>query len=207
MTDPGRERPEPSRGSDAPHVAVSNRIDESDRTIDRVPRASLATALGLDADRVARTVAALERRGWTIATAESLTAGLLTAVLTSVPGSSAVVRGGIVCYATDLKAALVGVDPELLARVGPVDPDVARQLAEGARTRCAATIGVGLTGVAGPASQGGRPPGTVFVAVATPSGITCRPLPPVDRQAGRAEIRAASIQFAFALVDEVLAGS
>ena len=109
-------------------------------------------------------VATLIARDRTVAAAESLTAGLLAAVLAEIPGVSATLRGGIVCYATDLKSTLVGVDPDLLARRGAVDPEVARQLARGVRIRCSADIGIGLTGVAGPDPQDGIPPGTVFVA-------------------------------------------
>ncbi|MCE6993744.1 CinA family protein [Saccharothrix sp. S26] len=115
-------------------------------------------------------VEALKGRGETVATAESLTAGLVTAALTDVPGSSAVVRGGLVVYATDLKHALAGVDAALLAQHGAVHPEVARQLAEGARERCGATWGLGLTGVAGPDPQDGVAPGTVHIGLSGPSG-------------------------------------
>jgi nicotinamide-nucleotide amidase len=114
-------------------------------------------------------VARLCQLGQTVATAESLTAGMVCAELTSVPGSSAVVRGGFIVYATELKASLAGVDPSLLAERGAVDPDVARQLAEGARDRCGATWGIGLTGVAGPDPRDGVAPGTVYVAIAGPA--------------------------------------
>ncbi|WP_158843065.1 CinA family protein [Saccharothrix deserti] len=115
-------------------------------------------------------VRALKERGETVATAESLTAGLVTAELTDVPGSSAVVRGGLVVYATDLKHTLAGVDATLLAEHGAVHPEVARQLAEGARERCGATWGLGLTGVAGPDPQDGVAPGTVHIGLSGPSG-------------------------------------
>ncbi|WP_033437731.1 CinA family protein [Saccharothrix sp. NRRL B-16314] len=115
-------------------------------------------------------VRALLARGETVATAESLTAGMVTVELTSVPGSSAVVRGGLVVYATDLKHALAGVDGALLAEHGAVHPEVARQLAEGARERCGATWGLGLTGVAGPDPQDGVAPGTVHIGLSGSSG-------------------------------------
>lgn len=115
-------------------------------------------------------VRALRARGETVATAESLTAGLVTVELTSVPGSSTVVRGGLVVYATDLKHTLAGVDAALLAEHGAVHPEVARQLAEGARGRCGATWGLGLTGVAGPDPQDGVAPGTVHIGLSGPSG-------------------------------------
>ena len=128
----------------------------------------LAAVVGVRADRVIAVVSSLARRGLTVATAESLTGGLLAALLTEVPGSSAVVRGGLVVYATDLKVELAGVDHTLLARRGAVDPEVARQLAAGARVRCGADVGVGLTGVAGPDPQDGAAVGTWYCALAGP---------------------------------------
>jgi nicotinamide-nucleotide amidase len=126
-------------------------------------------------DATAGLIARLRERGLTIAAAESLTGGELTAELTRVPGASAVVLGGAVVYATALKHSLLGVDADLLATEGPVHPEVARQLAEGVRQRLAvdgrpADIGLATTGVAGPDPQGGRPVGTVFVGIATAAG-------------------------------------
>jgi nicotinamide-nucleotide amidase len=112
----------------------------------------------------------LIERGETVAAAESLTGGLLTATLVTVPGVSAVLRGGLVVYATDLKHALAGVDATLLRERGPVDPDVALALARGARERCGADWGLATTGVAGPGPQDGVPAGTVYVALAGPDG-------------------------------------
>jgi nicotinamide-nucleotide amidase len=108
--------------------------------------------------------------GHTVATAESLTAGMVGAALTTVAGSSATYRGGVIVYATDLKAQLAGVPAELLAARGAVHPDVAIALAVGARDRLAATWGLGVTGVAGPDPQDGVAPGTVFVGLAGPFG-------------------------------------
>lgn len=110
----------------------------------------------------------LAAAGQTVACAESLTGGLVCATLVSVPGASAVVRGGVVAYAVDAKAALLGVDPDLLGRVGAVDPEVAAALARGAARVLGATWGVGTTGVAGPDPSDGMPVGTVFVAVSGP---------------------------------------
>ncbi|GAA3461922.1 CinA family protein [Saccharothrix longispora] len=134
-------------------------------------------------------VRALRERGETVATAESLTAGLVTATLTAVPGSSAVVRGGLVVYATDLKHALAGVSADLLAEHGAVHPEVARQLATGARERCGATWGLGLTGVAGPDPQDGVPAGTVHIGLSGPPGSFVRML---TLGGDRHEIRTAS---------------
>ncbi|MGQ0841105.1 CinA family protein [Actinokineospora sp.] len=162
----------------------------------------LLLAPGIAAEPVAALVSALRERGETVATAESLTAGLLTAVLTSVPGSSAVVRGGVVVYGTDLKTTLAGVDPALLAEHGAVHPRVAVELARGARTRCGATIGIGLTGVAGPDPQDGVPAGTVHVAL--DSGRGTRECPLAVRGT-RADVRAAAVRAAMELLAADLA--
>ncbi len=115
-------------------------------------------------------VAALATRRRTVASAESLTAGLWAATIAGVPGASAVLRGGLVVYATDLKASIAGVNEKRLAVDGPVSASTAQGLADGARRVCDADWGVGLTGVAGPDRQDGHPVGTVFVAVAGPDG-------------------------------------
>lgn len=116
-------------------------------------------------------VAELTERGLTVAVAESLTGGLLVAELISVPGASKVVTGGVVAYSTELKHTLLGVPAGLLARHGPVDPDVAIEMAARVRELLAvdgvpADIGLATTGVAGPGSQDGHPAGTAFIAVA-----------------------------------------
>jgi nicotinamide-nucleotide amidase len=107
----------------------------------------------------------------TIAVAESLTGGMVAAALTAVPGASAVFRGSVTAYATDVKASLLGVDTGLLDRVGAVHPDVAGQMAEGVRRLCGADLGLATTGVAGPEQQDGRAVGTVFTALASPGGV------------------------------------
>ncbi|MFZ3267993.1 MAG: CinA family protein [Mycobacterium sp.] len=113
-------------------------------------------------------VADLTVRRQSIATAESLTAGLLAATLAGVPGASEVLRGGLITYTEQTKIALAGVAPQILAEVGPVAGPTARALAVGARQRCDATWGVGLTGVAGPEPHGGHAVGTVFMGLAGP---------------------------------------
>jgi nicotinamide-nucleotide amidase len=163
----------------------------------------LAAALGLVQQRVVEVVESLRSRQETVATAESLTGGLVAAVLTTVPGSSAVVRGGLVVYATDLKASLAGVPADLLARHGAVHPDVARALATGTRAACRADWGIGLTGVAGPEPQDGVPPGRVYLGVAGPAGTAVRALDlPGDRQA----VRAGSVRAAIDAVHAALTG-
>ena len=124
------------------------------------------------ADSLARdAIGLLTAAGQTVATAESLTGGLVAAALTTVPGSSVVFRGGIVAYATELKTALLGVPAELLAKHGPVHAEVAAAMAAGVRQRLDASYGLATTGVAGPGPADGHPPGTVFIAVLAPSGL------------------------------------
>ena len=110
----------------------------------------------------------------TIAAAESLTGGQLAAAFTAVPGASAVFRGSVTAYATDLKASVLGVDAGLLDEVGAVHAEVARQMAAGVRRLCGADIGVATTGVAGPEPQDGQRVGTVFVAVAGQDSVEAR---------------------------------
>ncbi|WP_329174058.1 CinA family protein [Streptomyces sp. NBC_01477] len=123
-------------------------------------------------DTAAEVLRLLERRGGTLAVAESLTGGLLAAELTAVPGASRSFRGSVTAYATALKHELLGVDGTLLAERGAVDAQVAREMAEGVRRRLGADWGAATTGVAGPDPQDGRPVGTVFVAVAGPGGFS-----------------------------------
>ncbi|HEY5788408.1 MAG TPA: nicotinamide-nucleotide amidohydrolase family protein [Microlunatus sp.] len=125
-------------------------------------------ALAADVVRV------LRDRDQTLATAESLTGGLVGATLTDVPGASAVYRGGMIVYATELKAELARVSARTLAADGPVAASTAGQLARGAATVCGADWGLATTGVAGPEPQDGHPVGQVFVSVAGPTsnGVT-----------------------------------
>ncbi|MDR1266494.1 MAG: CinA family protein [Propionibacteriaceae bacterium] len=140
---------------------------------------------GLPAD----VVAALIRGGQTVATAESLTGGLITACLTAVPGASQVVRGGLVVYSADLKTALAGVPAELIEAAGVVSAPVARRLAVGASRRCRADWGIGVTGVAGPGPSAGVAAGVVWLALAGPDGLTAERLAlPGDRATVRAGV-------------------
>ena len=125
----------------------------------------------------------LAGRGQTVAVAESLTGGLLGAALSQRAGSSTTFRGSLVCYATDLKADLAGVPRDLLAAHGAVAATTAGALAQGARDRLGADWGLGVTGVAGPSEQEGKPVGTVHLAVAGPDGTVVRSLRlPGDRE-------------------------
>ena len=111
-------------------------------------------------------------RGLTVATAESLTAGMVAAVLADTPGASGMLQGGVVSYQNSVKADVLGVPRELLDAVGSVDGSVAEAMAAGARRVCGADIGVSTTGVAGPEPHGGKAVGTVFVGIATAEGTT-----------------------------------
>lgn len=144
---------------------------------------------------------ALDRRGWSIATAESLTGGRVVSTLVDVPGASAHVRGGVVAYATDVKASALGVDPRLLADRGPVDAEVATEMAVGVRRALQADVGVATTGVAGPDPQGGQPVGTVHVAVVTPEAVVERTL---VLSGTRDEIRSGTVQGVLELALTVL---
>ncbi len=146
----------------------------------------------------------LVERRQTMATAESLTGGLVAATVVEIPGVSAVYRGGMVVYATELKHSLAGVPADLLAERGPVDPDVARELAVGVRDRCGADWGLATTGVAGPEPQDGVPVGVVYVAVAGPDGATVREL---RLQGNRADVRDGSATAVLTLLVETMRGA
>ncbi|AUZ34209.1 damage-inducible protein CinA [Arthrobacter sp. PGP41] len=108
--------------------------------------------------------------GRTVAAAESLTAGMVSAVLADTPGASGILQGGVVAYQNSVKESVLDVPAELLARAGSVDPGVAAAMAAGARTVLGADIGVSTTGVAGPDAHDGKPVGTVYVGIATAAG-------------------------------------
>ncbi|WP_328493606.1 CinA family protein [Streptomyces sp. NBC_00414] len=150
-------------------------------------------------------------RGETLAVAESLTGGLVAAELAAVPGASKAFRGSVTAYATDLKRDVLGVDATLLDQRGAVDPQVAAQMAAGARTVLGADWGISTTGVAGPEPQDGQPVGTVFVAVDGPSeamhesalgGKVCA----LRLNGSRTEIRMESVRSVLALLLERLVG-
>lgn len=157
------------------------------------------TAYGSGAAAV---LVALRGRGLTLATAESLTGGLVGGALTAVPGSSDVYRGGIVCYATDLKASLVGVPADLLAEHGPVASETAAALAVGAALVCGADVGIATTGVAGPSAQDGHPVGEVYVCVNVPGGAPR--VRPLHLSGTRDEIRAQTVDAVLDLLRETL---
>lgn len=144
----------------------------------QLPLSGLASAL----------VEVASAAGVRLAVAESLTGGLLAAAIVAVPGASRVFSGGIVAYDTDLKRSLLGVDAALLEVMGPVDGEVARQMAEGVAVACAtpragaepqpADLGIATTGVAGPDPdpQTGQAAGTVWIGFAGRSGTGAQKL-------------------------------
>ena len=143
-------------------------------------------------------------RGLTVATAESCTGGLLAARLTERPGSSAWVLGGVTAYANSAKEQLLDVPVSVLAEHGAVSPEVAVALAEGARARFGADIGVGITGIAGPGGgTAEKPVGTVHLCVAGPDGRELRAL----RLSGsRSAVRERSVTRAMHLLRATLLG-
>lgn len=152
-------------------------------------------------DSVADLIARLTTARLSVAVAESLTGGLVMTALTSVPGASAVVRGGVVAYATEVKREVLGVDGDLLDQRGAVDADVALAMARGVRELVGADFGLATTGVAGPDGQDGKAPGVVFVAVDTPFDNWYREL---LLEGDREQIRTRSAVAVLELLTEVL---
>lgn len=107
----------------------------------------------------------LRVQGFTVATCESLTAGLCAASIAEVPGASMVLRGGLITYATELKHTLAGVPEDILTDHGPVAEKTAKHMAAGAALRCGADLGIALTGVAGPDTQDGHPVGEIWIGL------------------------------------------
>ena len=147
-----------------------------------------------------RLVQRLRERSWSIATGESLTAGLVSSTIASVPGCSAVFRGAVVAYAPEVKTEVLNVPVELL-RQGIVTEEVARALAQGARSRLGATVGVGTTGAAGPDDHDGMPVGTACIAVCSPWGERVRT---VRVTGDRSQVRHAVTQAAMEAALEIL---
>lgn len=143
---------------------------------------------------------ALLARGWMVAVAESCTGGLLGAALTAVPGSSRYVRGGVIAYDNALKVGLLDVDAGLIAGRGAVSEEVAAAMARGARARLDADVGVGITGVAGPEAEEGKPAGLVYVAVASPEAERVVRL---EGDRGREGNRAAAVAAALSILVEL----
>ena len=161
------------------------------------------TLFSQDGSSVDDQVAALLRGALTIATAESCTGGLLAARLTDPPGASEYVKGAIVAYSNDVKVFQAGVSAELIERHGAVSQEVAEALADGARDRLKADVGVGVTGVAGPG--GGtpeKPVGLVWLCVVAPDGV--RMTRSVNLPGGRGDVRDRATSVAMHLIRRAL---
>ncbi|KRF16179.1 CinA family protein [Nocardioides sp. Soil796] len=144
-------------------------------------------------------LALLDARGETLATAESLTGGLIGGTLTAIPGSSSVYVGGVVSYATRVKADVLGVPQQVIDDEGVVSRACALAMAHGVRRVLGADWGVATTGVAGPDAQDGIPAGTVWVAVSGPDGDLAERL---ELTGGRETVRRVTCLRALELVAE-----
>ena len=149
----------------------------------------------------AELIARLIERKETLGTVESLTAGLVAAAITEVPGASSIFRGALVTYATELKVTLAGVPVDVVAE-GVVTQATARSMAEGGRERLGVTWCYATTGIAGPGPYQGTPAGTVWIAVAGPSGTATRLLELGDL--GRDLVRSRTVSAVFDLAEEYL---
>jgi nicotinamide-nucleotide amidase len=161
-----------------------------------------ATAL---VERAAALIRAYAARGWTIATAESCTGGLVAALLTEIPGSSAVVERGFVTYSNQAKADLLGISSDLIAAHGAVSGPVARAMAEGALRGSQVDAAVAVTGVAGPGGATvAKPVGLVHF------GLAVRGRPTLHRERrygdlGRSVVRARAVEESLSLLEQALA--
>lgn len=159
------------------------------------PRVTLAAVF----PQMAPLAEALRAARLTVAAAESCTGGLLGAVLTALPGSSDYMRGGVIAYADSVKADLLGVSRHDLAAHGAVSDPVARAMAEGVRQRCRASLGIAVTGVAGPSGSPDKPAGLIYVCVTGPQGAHVRRL---EGDRGRESNRARAVREALDMLLE-----
>ena len=147
-----------------------------------------------------RVVALLTAKGFTVATAESCTGGLLSASLTAVSGASAVFECGVAAYSAAIKEKVVGVSPETIRKHGTVAAETAAEMADGVRRLAGATLGVGITGSAGPTPAEGHPAGTVFIAVADESRVWEQKLEVDGATLGRDRVRELAVLTALQMI-------
>ena len=153
-------------------------------------------------DIARRIIEIASKNGKTVGCAESLTGGLIAGTLTAIPGSSQVVRGGIVSYVNEIKHRELGVDETLLETEGAVCEGVARQMAEGVRKNLGTDIAVAVTGIAGPGGEEpGKPVGTVWAALSTQNACktTC-----FHFDGNRKEVRNATVREALRMIEDAL---
>ena len=184
--------------------------DEAERmmspVIDEVRGVLGDVVYGVDTGTLENTVfGLLKEQGKTLAAAESCTGGLIAKRVTDIPGSSAVFRGGVTVYTDEAKMLLLGVDGEVLRSEGAVSREVAAQLAEKARGKLGADFGVGVTGVAGPDSDGVHEVGTVFVSLCDGERTFVRALR-LSPLSGRARIRTLAANEALDMLRRSLTG-
>lgn len=165
-------------------ISPADIAPRADAVVDAIVSRLGTAVAGVDEERLEDAVSRLLRRsGLTVATAESCTAGAMASRLASVPGASDYLRGGMVAYATDVKEEILGIPHDVLEEHGPVHTATAEAMATRARKVFRADIGLAVTCVAGPSTQGGRDVGTVCYALAGPDGsVRSRDVPiPGDR--------------------------
>ena len=173
-------------------VQLERALDEAVRRLEAAIGSSVFSSDGRTLEAVVGDL--LHERGWRVAAAESCTGGGFVSRMTDVPGSSAWVIGGIVAYANEVKTEQLGVSASLITEHGAVSEPVAQAMAEGARVRLKANVGVGITGIAGP--DGGsaeKPVGTVAIAVAGREVRVRTFLFPGDREAIRRHATSAAL--------------
>ena len=157
---------------------------------------------GVDVDSLeALCLEIMTGRGMTLSAAESLTGGLIGERFTALPGASAVFRGGAVTYCDEVKAALLGIDPALIAEKGAVSHEVAAAMAQGVRKAVGADVGLSATGLAGPDGDGVHPVGTVFVGLADADTVWVREL---HLGSGRVRVRQSAANHAFDMLRRYL---
>lgn len=150
-------------------------------------------------DQAARVLETARAAGCTLGTAESLTGGLIVGALTAVPGSSDVMRGGVVSYAVGVKEDVLGVSAATIAGAGVVSEDTARAMAAGARAQLSCDVAVAVTGIAGPGgAEPGKPVGTVCLACASPVATVARTC---TFSGDRAAVRAQTVAEALAMLE------
>lgn len=150
----------------------------------------------------AQVLALLREKNLQLATAESCTAGLLSAAVTAVPGASAVFTCGVAAYSNDIKRTVLGVPAATLDTVGAVSVETAVAMADGVRRLADAAIGVSVTGVAGPDTEEGKPVGTVFLALANASRVWVREMQPAPDCTTREAVREKAVAIALDMIGQ-----
>lgn len=150
----------------------------------------------------AQVLALLREKNLQLATAESCTAGLLSAAVTAVPGASAVFTCGVAAYSNDIKRTVLGVPAATLDTVGAVSVETAVAMADGVRRLADTAIGVSVTGVAGPDTEEGKPVGTVFLALANASRVWVREMQPAPDCTTREAVREKAVAIALEMIGQ-----